>query len=474
MKKLILIIGILISQTIQAGNFEQFISYVNMLPLNERQAKVDSFMNANPILPYIEDDTAVFFIYQGTAVSLEIAGDFTGWNPSMHMTGVNGTNFYYSSAHFESDARLDYKFVINSNWILDPKNPYTCTGGFGPNSELRMPAYVVPPEISWYSNIPHGIIRDTSFYSSNLNNTRPVKIYLPPGYSVQKQYPIIVFHDGLEYVSLANTNNIFDYLIAHHEIEPVIGVFVPPIDRQNEYAGNKKDAFTAFIVNELMPVIDQKYTTSKDPRKRATLGASDGGNIALYLGMKHPETFGKIGAQSSDVQTDISTTFQNSAKMNLEFYMDIGTYDIPVLIPMVNNFIQILQNKNYVYQFKQWHEGHSWGNWKGHLSLALRQFFPPETGFNEIIIPDKIRLYQNFPNPFKTTTRINFTVPARSQVELTVYDASGKIVQTLCKGMLFTENNSISFTNPDHAGGVYFYSLRVDQYMLSKKMNICN
>ena len=474
MKKLILIFFILISQSTHAGTFEQFIYYVNLLPLNERQAKIDSFMNANPILPYIEDDTAVFFIYQGTAASLDIAGDFTNWSPAMPMTSVIGTNFYYSSAHYERDARLDYKFIIDGNWILDPKNPYTCTGGFGPNSELRMPAYVVPPEISWYSNIPHGIIRDTSFYSSNLNYTRPVKIYLPPGYSTQKQYPVIVIHDGLDYVSLANTKNIFDYLISHHEIEPVIGVFVPPVDRQNEYAGSKKDAFTAFIVNELMPVIDQKYATSKDPRKRATLGASSGGNISLYLGMKHPETFGKIAAQSSDVQTDISTTFQNSAKMNLEFYMDIGTYDIPVLIPMVNNFIQILQNKNYVYQFKQWHEGHSWGNWRGHLSLALRQFFPPQTGLNEIIIPDKIRLYQNSPNPFKTTTRINFTVPPNSNVELIVYDASGKTVQTLCKGMLFMENNSISFTNPDLAGGVYFYSLRVDQYLLSKKMNVCN
>jgi enterochelin esterase family protein len=474
MKKSILFFCILISQTIQAGNFEQFINYVNLLPVNERQAKVDSFMNANPILPYLEDDTAVFFIYQGTATSLEIAGDFTGWNPAMPMTGITGTNFYYSPAHYETDARLDYKFVIDGNWILDPKNPHTCTGGFGPNSELRMPGYIVPPEISWYSIIPHGIIRDTSFYSSNLGNSRSVKIYLPPGYSALKQYPVILFHDGLEYISLGNTDNIFDYLIAHNEIEPVIGIFVPPVDRQNEYAGTKKDAFTAFIVNELMPVIDQKYSTSKDPRNRATLGASDGGNISLYIGMKHPETFGKIGAQSSDVQTDISSTFQNSAKMNLEFYMDIGTYDIAILIPMVNNFVQILQNKNYVYQFKQWNEGHSWGNWKGHLRFALKQFFPPQTGINEIIIPEKIRLYQNFPNPFKTTTRIDFDIPENSQVELTVYDASGKPVQTLCNGKVFIQQNSVSFTNPDLAGGVYIYSLRVDSYLISKKMTISN
>ena len=161
-----------------------------------------------------------------------------------------------------------------------------------------------------------------------------------------------MFHDGLEFISLADILNILDYLIAHHEIEPVIGVFVPPVDRTNEYAGKKKDEFIAFLVNEIMPIIDRKFTTSKDPAKRATFGISDGGNIALYLGMKHPEIFGKIAAMSSDVQTVISTGFQKSAKMNLEFYMDIGTYDIPMLIPMVNDFIQILTNKNYSFQYK--------------------------------------------------------------------------------------------------------------------------
>jgi enterochelin esterase-like enzyme len=476
MKQVLTLFTLLIlTVNIYSQSFQQFISYVNSLPENERQAKVDSFMNATAAFPVTESDTLCNFIYKGVAQNVKIAGDFTGWNPEISMGIITGTDFWYFSTHFESDARLDYKYVINgSNWILDPKNPNTCTGGFGPNSELRMPSYIVPPEIAYYSTIPHGIIKDTSFYSSNLGNTRAVKIYLPPGYNIQKQYPLILFHDGLEYLSLAKANNIFDWLISQHEIEPVIGIFVPPIDRESEYAGSKKEAFIAFIMDELMPVLDQKYATSKDPHKRATLGASNGGNIALYIGMKHPETFGKIAAQSSNVETIISNTYQSGTKMDLELYMDIGTYDISQLIPLVNNFIQILQNKNYVYQSKVWHEGHSWGNWKGHLSQALRQFFPPGTGFNENPIPDKIKLYQNFPNPFHANTRINFTVSARSYVELTVHDESGKLIQTLCKEIVFNETNSISFNNPHLSDGVYFYSLRVDQYKLSKKMNICN
>jgi len=474
-KNLTLTILLILTLNLYSQSFQQFISYVNSIPENARQAKVDSFMNANSLLPFKESDTLCTFIYKGVVQNIKVAGDFTGWSPALSMTLVTGTDFWFFSTHFESDARLDYKYVINgSNWILDPRNPYTCVGGYGPNSELRMPAYVVPPEIAYYSSIPHGTIRDTSFYSINLGNTRQVKIYLPPGYDVQKQYPVILFHDGPEYISLGNTNNIFDYLIYHQEIKPLIGIFVPPVDREAEYDGNKKDAFTAFIVAELMPVIDQRYSTSMDPHKRATLGASSGGNIALYIGMKHPESFGKIAAQSSNVETIISDTYQNGAKMDLELYIDIGKYDISGLIPLVINFIHILQNKNYVYQSKVWHEGHSWGNWKGHLSIALRQFFSPAAGFNENAVPAKINLYQNSPNPFKTHTRIDFNVPAGSNVELTVYDSSGKRIQTLFKEMIFSEANSISFNNPDLADGIYFYSLRVDQFLVSKKMNISN
>lgn len=378
MKKAFLILFLLLSQTIFAGNFERFINYLNLLPLHERKSKADSFMKAHHVFPLIEKDTAVTFIYEGEAKSTKIAGDFTGWSPSISMTGVAGTNFLYSTTHFEANARLEYKFIIDGKWILDPKNTDSIKGGMGTNSELKMPEYVTPQEIYFYPGIPHGTILDTSFFSDQLNNSRPVKIYLPPGYSVKKQYPVILFHDGLEFVSLADILNTLDYLIAHHEIEPVVGVFVPPVDRNNEYGGTKKDEFTEFIVKELMPIIDRKYSTSKDPSKRATFGISEGGNIALYIGMKHPETFGKVAAMSSDVQTVISMGFQKSAKMNLEFYLDIGKYDLPVLIPLVNKFIKILQNKHYCYQFRQWNEGHSWGNWKTHVGGPLRQFFPPE------------------------------------------------------------------------------------------------
>jgi hypothetical protein len=131
--------------------FRAFVERVNSVPNNEKQAIIDSFMNAAPSFPFIDENNIVYYIYQGTTRNVTVPGDANGWNQgAFPMTQLDGTIFWYRQAVFETDARLDYKFVLDgSKWILDPLNPNTVAGGFGPNSELAMPDYVQPPEIEY-------------------------------------------------------------------------------------------------------------------------------------------------------------------------------------------------------------------------------------------------------------------------------------------------------------------------------------
>jgi len=475
MRKILITILIIFAAVQLCGqSFDHLITRMNSVPELQRPAIADSFMNAGHSFPYTENDTLVHFVYNASAQSVAMAGDATGWNPDKDLTHIAGCNFWYYTTTYKSDARLDYKFVINgSSWILDPKNPNTCAGGYGANSELRMPVYVVPPEISFYNNIPHGLVSDTVFQSALLGNSRHVRIYLPPNYSSgNASYPVVLFHDGLEYLSLCNAGNILDYLIEHHVIVPVIGIFVPPVDREAEYAGSKIDNFTNFIIQELMPAIDIKYRTSTEPSKRAMVGASNGGNIALYIGMKHPEKFGKIAAQSSNVQSNIASEFSTGPKLNLEFYLDIGTYDIEVLIPMVHGLRDILQSKGYTHQFREWHEGHSWGNWKGHLRLLLEQFFPFSSNLNFQPERPGFKLEQNRPNPFHDYTMIPFSAPVGSRVMLTLCDISGRPLETLFSGTPNQSENQIGFRNIRYKPGNYLYTLRAQGYQESRIITI--
>src|SRR3970282_1406521 len=154
MKKLFLLLFLFSFSIFAQNQFTEFINYVNSLSDSaSKAAAVDSFMiyARSAGIPFIEENTANF-IYLGNFSSVSVAGDFNGWNQNADaLSKLVGTRLWYKTKTFELNARLDYKFVRNGNdWILDPENPNTCTGGFGPNSELSMPEYVQPWEIEYF------------------------------------------------------------------------------------------------------------------------------------------------------------------------------------------------------------------------------------------------------------------------------------------------------------------------------------
>ncbi len=448
----------------RAQEFQGFLTRVDSLPDSERTAVVDSFMSATKSFPVIEQDSVVHFIYRGSATSVTVPGDVNGWDPNgSPMTHLGGTNFWYLTQTYPPDARLEYKFVTNgSTWILDPLNPHQIVEGFGPNSELRMPEYVPPPEVQYYPGIPHGYQADTVLYSSELSNSRKISVYLPPGYSASPDsFPVVYFQDGSEAISLENMENVVDYLTAHSLIRPVIAVFVPYVNRTPEYAGKQVDSFMSFFVNGVVHYVDSTFRTIRAPQGRAVIGASYGGNISLWLGSTYPDIFGNVGAQSSYVDPAISADLQNGNKRGLKIYMDLGTFDIPSLIPMVRGFVQILKDRGYDYEYHEYNEGHSWGNWRAHVKNALELFFPPEqTGVDEAMPkPDKYSLRQNFPNPFNPTTTISYNLSALSSVTLKIYDVLGREVKTLVNGRQNAGSYTLKFDASRLSSGVYFYML---------------
>lgn len=495
MKKIIIIfLFILIQVGYTQSNFTNFVSAVNSASSDtEKTRLVDSFMvHARSVgIPYVEE-TICNFIYRGAGANVYLAGDMNGWSASTDkLQKLSTTNFFYLTKTYELDARLDYKFIRDGNWILDPENPKTVSGGFGPNSELvpkgcpngrlcripTMPNYVQPLEIKYYSDISHGTLKDTTFFSLYLGNPRTVRVYLPPNYSTSTDsFPLILFHDGLEYVSLASAHNVIDYLISRNEIEPVIAVFIPPVNRTPEYAGSSMGEFTNFIVNEIIPYIDSRYRTKRNSGSRATAGASNGGNISLWLAYSHPEVFGNVAAHSSNVITSTSQGFQNSPKLNLKVYLDIGKYDIARLIPLVRNLKSILESKSYDLYYREYNEGHSWGFWRAHIDDYLKFFFPKTSTKveenKEINSIDGFKLYQNYPNPFNSATRIQYTVVSSQHVTLKVYDSLGREVANLVNEIkeAGVHNSPFSILNSPLPSGVYYYQLRTNGFVESKKI----
>ena len=108
------------------------------------------------------------------------------------------------------------------------------------------------------------------------------------------------------------------------------------------------------------------------------MGCSDGGHFAFYLGVNFPGTFGLAGGQSSSITDAITLPIRNGPKLPLRFSIDVGTYDIRDatfdLLKLNREFRDLLLSKGYAVTYAEYHEGHSWGNWRAHVANPLERF----------------------------------------------------------------------------------------------------
>ncbi len=104
---------------------------------------------------------------------------------------------------------------------------------------------------------------------------------------------------------------------------------------------------------------------------------------------------------------------------------------------------------------------------------------------DEVNITKNFKLFQNYPNPFSKssggnpTTTINFSISAnpkslnetsRQNVRLDVYDILGRRITTLVNETKTPGDYSVKFDASKFSAGIYFYSLRVGNFVTTKKM----
>jgi hypothetical protein len=75
------------------------------------------------------------------------------------------------------------------------------------------------------------------------------------------------------------------------------------------------------------------------------------------------------------------------------------------------------------------------------------------------VIPDAFSLSSNYPNPFNPSTRINFSLPVKSNVSVVIFNTLGQAVKTLLSQELEAGNHSVTFNAEGLSSGVYIYKL---------------
>jgi predicted GH43/DUF377 family glycosyl hydrolase len=90
-------------------------------------------------------------------------------------------------------------------------------------------------------------------------------------------------------------------------------------------------------------------------------------------------------------------------------------------------------------------------------------------------IPERFVLYQNYPNPFNPSTKISFTIPQTGFTSLKVYGVLGNQVATLVDEEKVPGTYEVEYTvaqdsSPEITSGVYFYQLKTESFIQTKKM----
>lgn len=145
--------------------------------------------------------------------------------------------------------------------------------------------------------------------SRHLGEQRPFLIHLPPHYRQNEtRYPVLYLNDGQDAVALHLRRTLAE-LMNNGRCRPFITVAIPTNEaRLQEYGtavcpntqglGNKAAAYSQFIVEELLPWVNQEFRTQTGPEQTAFLGASLGGLSAFDIAWNHREQFGIVGVLS--------------------------------------------------------------------------------------------------------------------------------------------------------------------------------
>ena len=136
---------------------------------------------------------------------------------------------------------------------------------------------------------------------------------------------------------------------------------------------------------------------------------------------------------------------------------DYTTNDIPDLA-VIEFTIDSSLNDNQLHQGSTWYLD----------SLTFGPLSDIRSESNEV--PLMFNLYQNYPNPFNPSTKIKYSVPQTSQVQIKVYDVLGNEIETLVNKEKQTDTYEITWYAEGLPSGVYFYQLKAGSFVETKKM----
>ncbi len=354
-------------------------------------ADIDGFVAAHSF-PLIEGRNCTF-VFRGAVDSVKLRHWIYGLASTQDFQSLPGTDFWYLVLELPERSRVEYKLEIaegpNQRLITDPFNDNYAHDPFGSNSVVHGHGYEVPDWSEEDPSVRPGMMTELRLHSHVLGTTKQVGIYLPARFRPSRRYPLLIVHDGPDYIRFSRMKVVLDNLIHRLEIPGMIVAFTHAEDRLQEYAHHRPHA--DFLATELMPQLERDFPLMKGSRARGLVGASFGAVAAFSAAYHYPQHFGRLLLQSGsfafsdigehergplfDPVVEFINEYRREPKaISDKIFMSCGIYES--LIYENRSFLPILQSTGMDIRYTESPDGHNWENWRDRLREGLSWLYP--------------------------------------------------------------------------------------------------
>jgi enterochelin esterase-like enzyme len=359
---------------------------------------IDRFLQRHSVP--INEGARTTFLWRGEADQVLVRHRVVGLPDPMPLRPIRDTDLWYVTTEMPEGSRVEYQFEIvrgehHEEFVNDPLNPKLAHGPYGSSSVCAATGYEVPDWCLPDDEARPGEVVELSMASKALRRQVQFYLYRPARFRTVQHYPLLVVHDGMDYLDYASAKTVLDNLIHRNEVAEMVVAFVPPGNRLVEYANHAPHA--RFVARELVPHLTETLPLVDSPEGRTLVGSSFGGVASLSTAVRYPGLFGSLLLESpSLVFTDIGydhgggkvfnpvVKFVNSYRARPRrvvdrIYQTCGMYE-PLITPnrsMVDTFRDTGMEVRYV----EARDGHNWENWRDRLRDGLTWLHPGEQKF---------------------------------------------------------------------------------------------
>lgn len=341
-----------------------------------------------------EGDTVLIFRGQADAVHL------VTWmprfpSPPPFTQATDGT--WFLRIALPATARIEYKLGVvrlgargmrRIEQIDDPLNPPSAPNPFGTNSVLTGPAYRTPRYVNASPATSKGQVVEIRVTSRVLGGRRHHQVFLPAGHDARNPYPVLLVHDGSDFMRFAGLTNYLDLLIEQGQVAPLVTVLLDPWERIAEYAANP--LHSQHLVDEVLPHLERRLRIQSDHHQVGVMGASLGAAASLAAAWQWPEQFGRVALLSGSFAHRVDEEWPGSifepvlgflrelqADEKLEgkmVYQSVGRYE--GLCDFNRRLAPLIRAGGANLRYVETWDGHHWGAWRDRLGEALSFLFP--------------------------------------------------------------------------------------------------